>query len=569
MSPHADNARLVESMAIGLVLVLTALCGVLWAAAQLAGRLFGAGAPDVPPRDLPSVLFRLPAHMSDPAAAFPIAAQQSLPGPLGIYASLLVVGSVLGAIAVIVYRLTHLTRSSGGAQLARPSDLAGLLTRDPIPGRLTLGRMGRRLVVAEPRHSLLVIGPPQTGKTSALAIPAILEWPGPVLVTSSKSDVYEVTRAARARQGRVMLYDPVGEPSRSVGWSPLSGIEDWATAQTAARALMSASGPVEGMNESGFWQASAEMLLAPLLLAARGAQGMSSVVEWLDQGAEADSRILAALEDVGDALATSAWRGVQALEPRTRSIIGATARTVLAAWWDPGVLASARDELTPGRLLAGSNSLFLVSPAHDQERLRSVFAGIVSQMTRVVYERRARTGQRLDPGLLVILDEAAHIAPVRNLAELAATGPEPGIQLVSVFHDTAQITAVYGNRAPSVIANHRARIYLPGIGDPETLDRLSRSLGEIRAQREQSTHGAHGDSITTQEVERPLLSAHDLRQMPEHEALLVYGTRPPARIHLRPWYRDRALKHAVTGRRRAPAVVVAAGAQVHRSTEAG
>lgn len=548
MSPHGDNARLVESMAIGFALVLTALCGVLWAAAQLAGRLFGDGAPDVAPRDLPGVLLRVPTHMRDPAAAFPIAAQQSLPGPLGIYASLLVAILLLGAIAVTVYRLTHVTGNSSGAQLARPSDLAGLMTREPIPGRLTLGRMGRRLVVAEPRHSLLVIGPPQTGKTSALAIPAILEWSGPVLVTSSKSDVYEVTRAARARQGRVMLYDPVGEPSRSVGWSPLSGIEDWATAQTASRALMSANGPVEGMNESGFWQASAEMLLAPLLLAARQAQGMTSVVEWLDQGAEADRSILTALEDIGDALATSAWRGIQALEPRTRSIIGATARTVLAAWWDPGVLATARDELTPGRLLTGANSLFLVSPAHDQERLRSVFAGIVSQMTRAVYEHRARTGQRLDPGLLVVLDEAAHIAPVRNLAELAATGPEPGIQLISVFHDTAQIAAAYGARAPSVMANHRARIYLSGIGDPDTLDRLSRALGDTRVKREQSTFSANSESVTTQEVEQPLLPAYQLRQMRRDEALLVYGTCPPARVRLRPWFRTPGLRRAVAGR---------------------
>lgn len=568
MSPHGDNARPLESMAIAITLMVTGLSTALWVAAQVAGRVFGGGAPALRPADLPGVLLRLPSNLRDPGAAFPSAARAELPGPVGFHASLLATVLCFSLGGLAAHRLLRSRATERGAALATSKDLAGLLSREPIPGRLTLGRLDRRLVVAEPRHSLLVIGPPQTGKTSALAIPAILEWPGPVLVTSSKTDVHEVTQDARAQRGEVMLYDPTGEPERSIGWTPLTCVKDWATAQAAARALMSAGGPVEGMNESGFWQSSAEMLLAPLLLAATGTEGMAKVIRWLDQGPDADREIHATLERIDDGLATSAWLGVQTLEPRTRSIVGATARTVLSAWWDPGVLTSGRDELTPGKLLAGANSLFLVSPAHDQERLRSVFAGIVSQMTRAVYDHRARTGRRLDPGLLVVLDEAAHIAPVSNLAELAATGPEPGIQLVSVFHDTAQISSTYGNRAPSVIANHRARIYLPGIGDPETLDRVSRSLGETRTQREQSTRSAHGDSVTTQEVERSLLPAHELREMSEHEALLVYGARPPARIHLRPWFRDRVLKRVLAEALPAPPIAVADGDDIRPSEAA-
>lgn len=146
-----------------------------------------------------------------------------------------------------------------------------------------------------------------------------------------------------------------------------------------------------------------------------------------------------------------------------------------------------------------------------------------------------------------MLDEAAHIAPVRNLPELAATGPEPGIQLVSVFHDTAQITAAYGRRAATVIANHRARLYLPGIGDPDTLQQLSRSLGDTHQERRQTSRGPAGDTVTTIDTQRPLLPAHELRELPEGEALLVYGTLPPARLRLRPWYGDRHLRRLAEG----------------------
>lgn len=539
--------RPLEAAAIAAASAVAVACTAVWATAQIAGRAFGDGAPQLVAADLPGVLRQLPVNASDPRAAFPASAAAVLPSALGMYASLAAVLLAAAGAAALARRLFRPALPVCGARLAAPRDLRGLTARGPEPGRLTLGKLGRRLVLAEPRHSLLVIGPPQTGKTTALAIPAILEWPGPVLATSSKSDVFEVARAARSNRGPVMVYDPTGDSHASVGWTPLAGVTDWASAQAAARGLLSAHGSVEGVNEAGFWQSSAELMLAPLLLAAAQNTGMRGVVGWLDAGFDADSEVADILEGVGDELARSAWRGVTAMEARTRTSVTATARTVLAAWWDPRVLDLARPELTPERLLANRGSLFLVAPAHDQERLRSVFAGIVSQMTRAVYDHRARTGRRLEPGLLVVLDEAAHIAPVRNLPELAATGPEPGIQLVSVFHDTAQITAAYGRRAATVIANHRARLYLPGIGDPDTLHQLSRSLGDTRLERCQTSRGPAGETVTTIETQRPLLPAHELRELPEGEALLVYGTLPPARLRLRPWYRDRHLRRLAEG----------------------
>ena len=45
---------------------------------------------------------------------------------------------------------------------------------------------------------MIVIGPVQTGKTTGFAIPAILEWQGPVVATSVKTDLLRDTLAARA-----------------------------------------------------------------------------------------------------------------------------------------------------------------------------------------------------------------------------------------------------------------------------------------------------------------------------------------------------------------------------------
>ena len=457
-----------------------------------------------------------------------------------------VTGAACAGCALLIARWRRRDeRARTPARFARPRELRGLALRSPAPGRLVVGRVGRRLLAIERRHSLLVVGPPQTGKTAGLAIPAILEWPGPVLVTSSKPDVLEITRQARAARGPIMVYDPCTDPLGSSGWTPVAAVANWSDALVSARALMSvqASG---GVGDQDFWHASAEASLAPMLRAAAHEGGMTRLVEWLDRGDDADDEIARILEASGDTPARSAWRAVTALDPRTRSGVVATTRTALAGWWDPRVLEAAHAEITPSRLLTGAATLYLVAPSHEQDRLRNIYAAIVQEMTRAVFARRARTGAPLDPALLVVLDEAAHIAPVRDLAALAATGPEPGIQLVTVFHDHAQIRAIYDARASSVIANHRARLLLPGVGDAETLGQISGALGTAPRRRISRTTGRHGATTTESEADEPLIPGHALREMPDGSGLLVYGTRPPVRITLRPWFADRTLR-AIAG----------------------
>ena len=90
----------------------------------------------------------------------------------------------------------------------------------------------------------------------------------------------------------------------------------------------------------------------------------------------------------------------------------------------------------------------------------------------------ARAGRPLDPPLLVVLDEAANIAPLAELDGLAATCAGHGVQLVTVWQDLAQMTARYGPRAATVLNNHRGRIFLSGIADPSTLDHASHLVGD-------------------------------------------------------------------------------------------
>src|SRR5207249_1880344 len=94
----------------------------------------------------------------------------------------------------------------------------------PTKGRLTLGRANGKLIAAEPRQSVIVMGPTQSGKTTGLAVPAILEWEGPVIATSVKNDLASDTLKWREKMGNVWVYDPTCSTALPrATWSPLDG----------------------------------------------------------------------------------------------------------------------------------------------------------------------------------------------------------------------------------------------------------------------------------------------------------------------------------------------------------
>ena len=157
-------------------------------------------------------------------------------------------------------------------------------------------------------------------------------------------------------------------------------------------------------------------------------------------------------------------------------------------------------------------------------------------------ERATLAGGRLQLPLLLCLDEAGNVAPIPNLAEIASTAPSHNIQLVSIFHDLSQARSRYGKQAETVINSHRARLLLPGVADLETLRYFAGLLGEEEIREVTRTTGAGGTSRSTGWRMRPLVATEALRQLPEDQALLVYGRLAPTQLRLRRWFDDRRLR---------------------------
>ena len=126
---------------------------------------------------------------------------------------------------------------------------------------------------------------------------------------------------------------------------------------------------------------------------------------------------------------------------------------------------------------------------------------------------------------------------------LAATGAGQGVQLLTILQDLAQAQDRWGReRADTIVNNHRAKIIGAGVSDARTLEAVGRLLGDQQVPQESSTAGDGRASTTRSTSWRALAPPNVLRESEVGSAVLIYGTLPPARIRLRPWFAIRRLR---------------------------
>jgi len=402
------------------------------------------------------------------------------------------------------------------------------------PPGVVLGRQHSDLYRIDPLRPVLVIGPQRSRKTTSIAIPTLLEWPGPAVVTSIRADLLAGTYQKRSEQGEAVAYEPMKtilDPDRRINWNPLQDCRTWDGAISTSRALTE-SGTLN-LREGEFWFGLAASALAPMLFAA-AANGyiMSDVVRWVKTQEEFEIRSL--LTATGEERPLESFEAVTQMEARLQSSVYGTCMSVLRAFDYDSVCESSVDGFSVDGFFNGAaNTLYLCAPPDYQKELAPLFVTLVKRILKEAYARDAR-GEMMAP-LLVLLDEAANIAPLASLGTLASTAAGCGIQLVSVFHDLSQMVDLYGEPgAMSIANNHSALLVLPGSRDTRTIDLVRSMVGDDSIEGGSETCGNNAN-------------ASFIRRLPHGHGLCIYENNPPTMLTLRSSTHDADLLEVARG----------------------
>jgi type IV secretion system protein VirD4 len=339
------------------------------------------------------------------------------------------------------------------------------------------------------QQSVLVLGPPRSGKTSSFIIPNVLAAAGPVVSTSTKPEVLDVTGAARARVGRCLLFDPTGSAVggagvESIRWSPLQACHTWEGALSTARTLVDvASSRTASRSESTHWTERAQMLLAPLLhAAALDGTDMRTVLAWVDRRKSLDARqVLACAPGGATELADNALAGITATDERELSGIWSTASGALSGFRTERALASTVEPTFDAEGFVGSvDSLYICAPAHRQALVAPMVVGIIEDIRTAAYEQAAARSMPMDdrPPVLLALDEVANIAPLPALPSMISEGGGQGVVTLACLQDLSQARRRWPEEADGFPSLFGTTVVLPGIGDVRTLEALSTLAGD-------------------------------------------------------------------------------------------
>ncbi|MEV4494043.1 type IV secretory system conjugative DNA transfer family protein [Micromonospora coxensis] len=408
-----------------------------------------------------------------------------------------------------------------------------------------------------------IVGPPRYGKSSGLIIPALLTWDGPVVATSTRGDLLRAAgdwrrRIAAPHGGDVFVYDPFGsEPGvTSLRWSPLAGCADPSVAYRRASAMVAVVG--RGITDGEHWRAGAATILRAVFHAAAVAGDGLSMVDvrrWLaSQDIREPARLLREARSPAASWADD-LQAMNLLGERERGSFYSVARNTLDATAEPRVLASTTGPtLDVDRFLATRSTLFVVGPSHYQAVAAPMIVGLVDSIAQRAAELAAASPLgRLDPRLLLALDEVPNIAPLESLPALVSEGGGRGIVTLWAAQSLAQLRARYGaDVQQSILTATTAKLIFGGMSNGADLRDISGWAGEYR--EAQVTYYAGGTDPTRSPAQpgrlgdrdgggrqhavgalyRPVLPVDALQRTPPLHAWLFYRSDAPLLVETRP-----------------------------------
>jgi len=432
------------------------------------------------------------------------------------------------------------------AQSLRPS-LKGVKAKALAPADtgppLGVLRPGGPALRASWEDVMLVFMAPRSGKTSEVAVPLILDAPGAVVATSNKSDLWLLTSTARATVTgeREWVFDPqrIAMVPQTWWWNPL---RDVTTVEAAQRLTTHFIVEIKGDREHEFWSSAAEDLLASLFLAA-GSSGRSlvDVYEWLNR--PTNPLPVDLLREHGHVATANGLAGRQAGAVETREGVFETARTAAKCLRDPNIMAWVTpppftlEELQTANFAATRQTLYLLTKeaAGGAAPLVAAIADRVMQDATVLAERR---GGRLDPPMLVVLDEAANICKIEDLPKLYSHLGSRGIIPVTILQSYPQGAGVWGETGMDTLwAASTVKVVGAGLDDERFLEKVSRLIGDhdVATRAVHQGSGQYGENLSLRR--QRILAVEDLRELPKSTAVLFATGCKAALLAMQPWYR--------------------------------
>jgi len=416
---------------------------------------------------------------------------------------------------------------------------------DPHHQGLWLGPK-QRLSLPDSYRNLALIAPTGSGKTTRYVVPNVLLAEGSVVVTDPSGEIFRLTSGHLKDRGyNIQVLQP-GEVGKSLRFNPLAY---WRSPQELRQLAVILAGTASGPQSDPFWSSSATNVLYFSLAAIARVEDQRFMnfanLRWLLNHLDRESktvdafmaRYLKAQEGKCFSPLHAEYTAFRSMDGRVRSNVLATARASVDLWSDESVCqVTAENTLDIASLRKVPTAIFLILPEHRV----GYFSVLANLFYSTCFAHCIETGaSATELPVFFLLDEFGNLGHISDAAMILTTLRKRRCSVSLILQEVSQLRAVYGaDKAHTILSGGAAnRLVFAGL-DLETARYVEQVLGDTTIY--DTTFG--GISETASTLEKPLLTADEVRRLPKRDAILISGAERPARLVMPPFFEVRRLR---------------------------
>ncbi|TCR80819.1 type IV secretory system conjugative DNA transfer family protein [Rhizobium sp. BK376] len=495
---------------------------------------------------------------SDPFVPFRQLVRYSAARPLQLAALTALAPALAVGAAVVAFGMHRPSNPLGDAAFQDPASLrrGGWFRKS---GHV-FGRSGRHLLCRNDDRHHLVIGPTRSGKGVGYVIPNALVFPGSMIVTDLKGEIFKLTAGYRKANGHeVFLFSP-GSP-KTHRWNALDFVRaDRGSRTIDIQNIAAILIPESAGSDNAIWQGIAQQVIAGVISYVLESvhyddrRTLGDVNAFFNSGVDLQDLMRRIEEREPDLsrFTRDSFNAYIALNERAARSALLDIQKALSPFRNERVVAAtSTTDMDLTSLQHRPITIYLAPTITDMTMLRPLLTLFVQQVMDLLTRKH-------DPSALPVyflLDEFRQLKKMDEVLNKLPYVAGYNIKIAFIIQNLKNLDEIYGETARhSLLGNCGLQIIL-GANDQATADYASKALGKktIRYQSDTKTVELFGRSRRTkveQIRERDLLMPQEIRQMPlDRLIILVEGERPIYGSKLR-YYADKPFRSTADKARR-------------------
>lgn len=414
---------------------------------------------------------------------------------------------------------------------------------------IVLGKAYDKKIRLPGYESVLVVAPTGSGKTSAIAVPNLLEWQGSGVFNDLKGELYRLTAKHReqALGNQCYLWAPASTEQGLDGYNPFYYVSKNPELRIRDLQLIAEVLIPETKLGDGFWYQSSREMFLTLSLYLIETKGMATLSEihglskrdnfftWLSE------ELLMNKERFSVCLQQNAT-AILGAEGKTRKSILKDFHSRIGLFADPIIARTTSKNTFDFRLMRKKRmSIYIQIPDADKERLSQVLTLFWAQFINVMSEHVP--GADEPHGVLALMDEFGNMAKINKLREGLSFLRSYHIRSVIMVQYLSQIVATYGRDEAKGFFNCKVKVAF-ALNDIDDAQFFSNAMGKktvrVTSSSISSGHGDHGGSrsASVSYTGRALMSPDEIMRLPTEKALILIESMMPIKADKCYWFKQ-------------------------------